>query len=61
MTTMNACFFDNATGEYVHLEAETIEEIAAQLPEGYQGQIRVVNEPGFTVGWVYSQGEWRAS
>lgn len=50
---------DNGT-EY-DLKGESVEELAGQLPEDYEGPtIQVHDEPGFVRGWIRSRKDWRA-
>jgi hypothetical protein len=57
---LHANYTDAEANEHV-LTGDSVEEIAAQLPEGYTGPtIEVRDEPGFTRGWVQSRGAWTA-
>jgi hypothetical protein len=48
-------------GNVEELEGENIKEIAEQLPEDYTGDLIVVDEAGFTRGYVHSRNDWRAA
>jgi len=45
--------------EYV-LTGDSVEAIAAQLPEDFRGDLEVYDEPGFVRGWIHARDDWRA-
>jgi hypothetical protein len=48
-------------GNLVELEGASVEELAAELPEDYEGpSIQVEDKQGFTRGWIRSRNDWRA-
>jgi hypothetical protein len=47
-------------GNVEELEGESVKEIAEQLPEDYTGDLIVVDEAGFTRGYVHARNDWRA-
>jgi hypothetical protein len=72
--TLNISYYpiptqNDANGDPVHveqdpvrIEAESVEELAAKLPEDYHRSagLRVLDEHGFTRGWIKSRTDWRA-
>lgn len=53
--------FTDSDGNTHDLSAENISDLAAELPEDYQGpSIKVYDEPGFVRGWVRSRTDWTA-
>jgi hypothetical protein len=59
MANLSTSYADE-NGNQVDLTGESVEEIAAQLPEDFTGDLVVRDEPGFVRGWVHSRTEWRA-
>lgn len=48
-------------GTYYDLEAETLEALANELPESWEGSARARNEQGFAVGFVGRNAEGQAT
>jgi hypothetical protein len=57
---LNASYTDTL-GNSIDLTGESVEELAADLPEDYDGPtLRVTDEPGSVCGWIKSRTDWRA-
>jgi len=53
--------YTDSEGVHVEIWGDSLEEIAEQLPADYDGpSLRVLDEPGFTRGWIQSRTVWRA-
>jgi hypothetical protein len=50
---------DERTGDQVEVEGVSLEEVAAQLPDGGEQTFPVVDEAGFVIGYACNPHNWR--
>jgi len=54
-------YYITADGERVELEGESLEELAAEVPEDLGNvELPVTDEPGFTRGYLLGHNNWTA-
>jgi hypothetical protein len=52
--------FEDSLGNTETIEGDSVAELAAELPEGFEGNLTVHDEQGFVRGWIHSRDDWRA-
>lgn len=53
--------YQDEAGNETYLSGESVEEVAAQLPEDYDGpRLTVRDEADFIRGWIAGRGDWKA-
>jgi len=61
MPKLTMTLVDRETGNETELVADSVEALAAQVPEDYAGQrATVYDEQGSVRGWIGSRADWRA-
>jgi hypothetical protein len=61
MPQLTATYVDPSNGTTYDLTGESVEELAAQLPEdASDASITVRDEQDCVRGWIHSRADWRA-